>query len=82
VRSEQEFRSGHIAGALLFPVDQLADRLGEIAANKNDTVLAYCYSGNRSLAASRVLAKNGFAHVYNLKGGIMGWRREGFPLEK
>jgi thioredoxin len=81
VRTPKEYNSGHIAGATLIPVYELTDRIGEITAHKTQKVLVYCYSGNRSLAASQVLLKHGFNQVINLKGGTMDWKRSGFPLE-
>jgi thioredoxin len=80
VRTEKEFNSGHISGATLIPVDQIADRVNEIASHRNDTIFVYCFSGNRSLAAMRVLSNKGFKYLINLKGGIMDWKRNNLPL--
>ncbi|MCA9493882.1 MAG: rhodanese-like domain-containing protein [Myxococcales bacterium] len=57
VRSAAEFASGHVAGALNIPVDQIAARMGELPADK--TVIVYCRSGARSAAAARTLTSAG-----------------------
>jgi phage shock protein E len=81
VRTPNEFYEAHIAGATLVPLQQLADRLGELEAHKNIPVIIYCRSGNRSIPASQILIKNGFKQVYNMQGGIGGWMREKLPVE-
>jgi rhodanese-related sulfurtransferase len=78
VRTSQEFRGGHIKGAKLLPVSELAGKIGEIADWKDRQVLTYCHSGSRSAAACRILKKNGFTKIANLKGGIMSWNSMGF----
>ena len=71
VRSYDEFDEGHIEGATLIPVDELAERWSEI--EEYDKILVYCRSGNRSVAASDILLDAGFQDVYNLLGGIGAW---------
>jgi rhodanese-related sulfurtransferase len=60
----------------LIPVDQLKDRLDEIEAHKGDEIVCICRSGSRSANACKLLEKEGFSHVKNLKGGINEWARE------
>ena len=71
VRSPKEFQSGHLAGATLIPLGKLEESLDKLAPLKGKTVLVYCRSGMRSIAASRILQKHGF-HPVNIKGGIIG----------
>jgi rhodanese-related sulfurtransferase len=78
VRTPQEFASGHIAGAVNIPVDQLASRLSEIPAGQ--PVVVYCRSGNRSAQASQILARAGYSSIYDL-GGIIGWTAQGYPVQ-
>ena len=78
VRTPGEYDSGHIRNAQLIPVYELEDRLNEL--DKNDKILVYCRSGTRSSYASRVLADNGFQHVYNMLGGINEWIDKGYPV--
>ena len=44
-------------------------------------VYAKGYSGNRSVMASKFLEQNGFKNVYNLKGGIIDWKKNNLPVE-
>lgn len=75
VRTEQEFASGHINGAVLIPVDEITARLAELPEDKNTPIIVYCRSGNRSATAARLLTKAGYRSVYDL-GGINSWPYE------
>lgn len=77
VRTPEEYSEGHIAGAILAPVQTLQNNLAQIAGIKNQKIIVYCHSGNRSVAASRILIQNGF-QPFNLKGGITEWKANGF----
>lgn len=68
VRTRAEFESGHIAGAINIPVDQLGKNLNKLK-DKNKPVITCCASGMRSAAAKQFLISNGYTEVYN--GG--GW---------
>ncbi|MCX7738526.1 MAG: rhodanese-like domain-containing protein [Hydrogenothermaceae bacterium] len=82
VRTPVEYREdGHIPGSILIPVQILPQHIKDIENFKNKKVLIYCRSGNRSVYASRILEQNGFNKVYNLKEGIIGWKKSGFPVE-
>jgi rhodanese-related sulfurtransferase len=63
VRSETEFNSGHAAGSINIPLDQLQQNLSRL--NKNKPVITCCASGIRSATARRILINNGFSEVYN-----------------
>ena len=71
VRSPKEFKSGHLTGATLIPLGNLEENLDKLTPLKGKTILVYCRSGMRSIAASRILQKHGF-HPVNIKGGIIG----------
>ena len=77
VRTPQEFTQGHIKGARLIPVQELGERMSELASLKDRQILVYCHSGNRSTTASRMLLKNGFKKISNLQGGITAWNNRG-----
>ena len=66
VRTEREHANGHIAGALLIPIDELRDRLDELDPKKE--IWVYCQVGLRGYTASRILQQKGFK-VRNLTGG-------------
>ncbi len=79
VRTPEEFRTGHIPGALNIDVQVIAQRLDELPKNK--PIVLYCRSGNRSNIAARMLLRAGYSDVYDL-GGIGDWRAAGFPLHR
>jgi glyoxylase-like metal-dependent hydrolase (beta-lactamase superfamily II)/rhodanese-related sulfurtransferase len=84
VRQPEEFTGelGHVPGARLIPLGELSARLGEIALQKHETVVAICRSGARSARAAALLRQAGFTDVVNMTGGTLAWRRLGFPLER
>jgi rhodanese-related sulfurtransferase len=59
VRTPEEFREGHIAGAKNIPVQQLAQRLDELGP-KSRPIVVYCRSGARSSAAAQFLKNQGY----------------------
>ena len=80
VRSLDEYKSGHVDGAIHIPVSELIDRLDEIPKNK--PVIAYCDGSTcgRSERAAEILLDNGFEEVYNMTGnGINEWKEKGYP---
>lgn len=78
VRTPQETAAGKIKGAK--EIDFLAGNFEEKinGLDKDKTYLVYCRSGNRSGSAGKIMSKNGFKQVYNLKGGYMGWQAAGY----
>lgn len=76
VRTQEEYDSGHIKGAVLLPVDAITEEsAGEVIPTKDTQVLVYCRSGNRSVTASKALAQLGYTEVYEF-GGINTWPYE------
>ncbi len=80
VRTPEEYRQAHLKGATLIPLADLDRRAGELP--KNRTLLVYCAVGSRSRIAAGTLARRGYREVYNMSDGIVGWYRNGFPLER
>ncbi|MBW4438875.1 MAG: rhodanese-like domain-containing protein [Pleurocapsa minor GSE-CHR-MK-17-07R] len=79
VRQPDEFRDGHIPGAKLIPLGELANRLGELP--RETEILCVCRSGSRSSAAAGQLARAGL-NALNLRGGMMSWQMAGYPVKK
>ena len=76
VRTQEEYDSGHIKGAVLLPVDAITEESAqEVIPAKDTQVLVYCRSGNRSVTASKALAQLGYTEVYEF-GGINTWPYE------
>jgi GrxC family glutaredoxin len=82
VRTDDEYRQGHILHAIHAPLGLLDSKLKEIAKFKSRPLIVYCRSGNRSGQGGAVLKKNGFDEVYNLSGGVMAWQSASLPLSK
>lgn len=81
VRTKGEFSQGHIKGAKLIPLQELQMRAGELEMYKNQPVLIYCATGNRSTTASKILLDQGYKDVMNLRMGIMGWASKGYNIQ-
>jgi adenylyltransferase/sulfurtransferase len=60
----------------LIPIGDLSNRVDEIQSHREDEVVCLCRSGARSAQACKILEKEGFKNVKNLKGGINQWARE------
>ena len=75
VRSPAEFSEKHIPGAINVPNESIAsDEIAELP-DKEQLILVYCRSGNRSKTASQALADLGYTNVYEF-GGINDWPYE------
>ena len=76
VREQDEYDSGHIPGAVLLPVGTINEETASaVIPEKDDNVLVYCRSGNRSKTASAALAGLGYTSIYEF-GGINTWSYE------
>ncbi len=65
VRSPGEFKEGHLAGAKLIPVGEVASRIAEFGDDKDRQIVVYCKRGVRAAKAEGVLRENGFTNVFN-----------------
>ncbi|MBI1260609.1 MAG: sulfurtransferase [Rhizobiales bacterium] len=83
VRGPDEFDGalGHIASALNLPLGELPDRLTEIRASRDRSVILVCKTDKRSAAAATLLGDAGFRDVSVLRGGMEQWSRKGRPVE-
>lgn len=69
VRSKSEYKTGHIAGSINIPVEELDGQLSRFP-KKEKAIITCCASGGRSALARNILLTNGYTQVYN--GG--GWK--------
>jgi rhodanese-related sulfurtransferase len=81
MRTDKDYRDGHIANALNVPTGN-ADIPASLNKYRERPVVVYCQRGNRSIAFCNKLSKQGFASVYNLKGGVLAWQKAELPLTK
>lgn len=76
VRPEKYFKEGHLPGALSLPYDVLPQRLEGLNLNANGHYILYCDGGDchASLAAARLMASIGYAHLAIYPGGWQDWQ--------
>ena len=80
VRTPQEYSQGRVAGSVLIPIGEFERRIGEVP--KNRTIVVYCAVGSRSKPVANFLSQQGYKDVYNMTDGIVGWYRNGFPVQR
>lgn len=78
VRGDHEWAAGRIEGATHLPLDELAQRTGEVDPER--PVVVYCRGGSRCEMAADALTAAGF-DAAKLTEGIVGWAEAGLPLE-
>lgn len=79
VRSEKEWKTGHVAGSLNIPLNHLRERISEIA--KDRAVVVHCEGGYRSAIAASLLAGAGRPDVYDMVGGFKAWSASRLGVE-
>jgi rhodanese-related sulfurtransferase len=81
VRDAEEYAAGHVAGAVHIPADELADRLGELPAER--PVVTYCNMRHRGQSrgekTAALLRERGYS-ARVLDGGYPDWQAAGLPV--
>ncbi len=75
VRTIEEYESGHIPGAVCVPNETIGEEAVEELPDKEQMILIYCRSGNRSKQAASKLVEQGYTNIYEF-GGIIDWNGE------
>jgi rhodanese-related sulfurtransferase len=73
VREVWEHEENNIGG-LNIPLGTVPTRLGELESMKDQEMIVYCRTGNRSGKVKKFLEQQGFGHVRNLLGGIVEYQ--------
>ena len=73
VRSSQEYKEGHIDGAIIIPEYEIKRKIENKVQDKNQNIVVYCSSGSRSKKAQKILKKLGYENVYNLYNGFFNY---------
>ena len=82
VRTSAEYASGHIPGAVNIPIQELSQRLDELAEyDLQDPIVVYCERGVRANRSHDILQAAGFVTIQHLEGDMKAWRKYGRPLE-
>ncbi len=80
MRTPREFKTDHIANAILIDFYSKTFLKEMQALDKNKIYLIYCRSANRTTKALSRIKGMGFTSLYNMNKGIIGWIKEGFPI--
>ena len=75
VRTQEEYETAHIPGAICIPNETIGTEDIPELPDKEQLILVYCRSGNRSKQASEKLAKQGYTNIVEF-GGINSWTSE------
>ena len=75
VRTHEEFAAGHIPGAIVVPNETIGTEEIAQLPDKDQLIMVYCRSGNRSKQASDKLVKLGYTNIVEF-GGIIDWPGE------
>lgn len=81
VRTEQEYRAGHAAGALWVPLGTLGGFVASGAVPRERPIITICAHGKRSVAGATEILARGHQRVSSLAGGTAAWQALGFPIE-
>jgi uncharacterized membrane protein YdjX (TVP38/TMEM64 family)/rhodanese-related sulfurtransferase len=82
VRTAEDYigEQGHIANSKNIPVEELGNRLEEIADYVERPIAIVCRTDRRSAKAAHLLTRKGFADVHVVKGGMTDWNQEGYKV--
>jgi len=80
VREKEEYREGHLKGAVSVPRGFLEMKMDAEVPDKSTPIIAYCAGGVRSLLAGRVMQEMGYEDVISMSGGYTAWKNEGFEF--
>jgi adenylyltransferase/sulfurtransferase len=78
VRESDEWRQGHLEGAVPLPRGFLEIKVETAIPDKNTPIIAYCAGGVRSLLAAKVMREMGYQNVTSMAGGYGAWKNGGF----
>jgi len=78
VRESDEWRQGHLEGALPLPRGFLEIKVESAVPNKETPIIAYCAGGVRSLLAAKAMKEMGYQNVSSMAGGYAAWKNGGF----
>ena len=77
VREQSEWDAGHVAGATLLPLGEVAERIAEIAPDRDAPLLLHCAVGGRSGRAAARLAEMGYTNLVSVRAPITEWKERG-----
>jgi len=84
VREPDEFRDGHIPGAINIPRGLLEFKLSSDPEleKRDQKVVVYCKTSGRAALAARALKEMGYLHIFSIEGGFDAWQQAEKPVIK
>jgi rhodanese-related sulfurtransferase len=82
VREQDEFRAGHLPGALGIGRGVLEYHIADVVPDTDKEIVLYCRGGNRSALAADSLQQMGYTNVHSMIGGYRKWNEESRPETK
>lgn len=81
VREDDEWRAGHIPGAVHIGKGVIERDIEAKLPDKSTEIILYCGGGFRSVLAAEAIQKMGYTNAISMDGGIRGWREAKLPEE-
>lgn len=81
VREGEEWREGHIPGAVHIPRGFLEFKIENLIPDKSTLIICHCASGMRSLLSAKTLQDLGYTNAVSMAGGFKAWKEAGLPFE-
>jgi rhodanese-related sulfurtransferase len=81
VREDDEWRSGHIPGAIHLGKGIIERDIEEEIPDHSAEIILYCGGGFRSAIAAESLQQMGYTNILSMDGGMRGWKEAGLPVE-
>lgn len=75
-REQVEYDKVRIDGAVLLPMSQMAERVGELETHRDSDIIIHCHHGGRSMQVAMWLRQQGFTKAQSMAGGIDAWAIE------
>ena len=82
VRTPDEYRAGHVPGAINIPLQEFQQRFAELSTYRDKEAVMYCESGMRASRGGGWLESQGFDELRYLDGHMQAWRKAGLPTER
>ena len=80
IRETREHKTGVAAGAVLLPMSELGEKIGQLPHNSDQPVLLICNTQNRSKATLLKLKQQGYTNIRYVDGGMSQWAAKGWPM--
>ena len=82
VRSAEEFKEGHVPGAVNIPHTKLDEIYLLLNGSKDKQRIVYCRSGRKAGQVLSAMKEKGLMDLYHLEGDMTAWNEAGLPVEK